>query len=264
MKKINPPFETRTAITLEQGGLKLFGVLHVPHDAYEVPCVLLLHGFGGHKVGKYRLAVRQAEALSKKGIASFRFDYRGCGDSEGDFCDITISSMLDDAIASLDFVKEHPQIDEKKIALCGRSMGGVLSALVAAKHPIQTLVLWAAMFDTQPWVTGEVAHHAIEKNGEGISFSGKKLNDTFLQEFRTLSIAKSLDALQERPICLIQGQKDKTLDMYHFDKYVEARKTAQAETKTVLLPNSGHDFEDVQEQKMLLECTTDWVNKCLN
>src|SRR5262245_25839229 len=127
MKKTDAFVETRSAYTIDSEGSKLFGILHMPTGMQKVGCVLFIHGFGVHKVGKYRLAVRQAELLCKRGIASFRFDLRGCGDSEGDFSAISIERMLKDVFSCLSFLQQHPQIDKTKIGLCGRSMGGALA-----------------------------------------------------------------------------------------------------------------------------------------
>jgi len=256
--------EIRSAITLESDGFKLFGILHMPREAMQVGCVLFIHGFGGHKVGKYRLAVRQAEQLSKRGIASFRFDLRGSGDSEGDFRDITVEGMLKDVATAIEYVRNHPQIDENKIVLCGRSMGGALACLAAQKYHPKAFVLWAPVFDAEPWVTGKATHRALVKDDEGVSFSGNRLNATCLQEFASLSVQNSLDALQTLPMCIIQGQKDQTLDMYHYNKYLAKRKSATGDTKAILLPSSGHDFDNVQEQQLVLNTTTDWIAKCVH
>ncbi|MGQ0662696.1 MAG: alpha/beta fold hydrolase, partial [Pseudomonadota bacterium] len=64
-----------------------------------------------------------------KGHAVLRFDYRGHGQSSGQFVDGTISRWADDALAVLDRLTEGPQI------LVGSSMGGWIALLVAMARP---------------------------------------------------------------------------------------------------------------------------------
>ncbi len=97
-------FETRTSLEFENEGQKLFAILHRPLDVKNPPIVVMFHGFGGHKAGDFRVYVKEAEMLAKCGIASFRFDFRGCGDSEGDWIDMTIGREVSDAMKALDVV----------------------------------------------------------------------------------------------------------------------------------------------------------------
>ena len=81
MRKI----EERQSVVLENEGQKIFGILHRPIHVDSCPAVLICHGLAGHKTGQYRIYVILAEKLSEAGIASFRIDFRGSGDSEGKF-----------------------------------------------------------------------------------------------------------------------------------------------------------------------------------
>ncbi len=72
-------------ITFKSGDLTLSGALHTPENtqAQGLPCVIVLHGFGSNKEsGNVR---GPCKMLNDWGYAAFRFDMRGCGDSEGEF-----------------------------------------------------------------------------------------------------------------------------------------------------------------------------------
>lgn len=74
------------AVSFKCSEKKLYGILHLPEDGAGITKVLLIVT-GGYqtRIGSHRLYVQLARALCKNGVASFRFDYEGLGDSEGDF-----------------------------------------------------------------------------------------------------------------------------------------------------------------------------------
>ena len=84
------------------------GVLHLPaRRRPRVPAVLFLHGFTGTRVEFRRSFVRLARALAQTSVAGLRFDFRGSGESAGDFSTLTPSSELADARAALRFLQRQ-------------------------------------------------------------------------------------------------------------------------------------------------------------
>lgn len=65
---------------------RLYGILHVP-DSVVIPATIMIVLTGGPQVriGGHRLYVQLSRFLCEHNIATFRFDYEGLGDSEGDF-----------------------------------------------------------------------------------------------------------------------------------------------------------------------------------
>ena len=77
-------FEKRESVVWFFQGKAIFAMLHRPLQEGPRPAVLMCHGLGGTKVGRHRIYVALSEALARLGIAVMRFDFSGCGDSEGD------------------------------------------------------------------------------------------------------------------------------------------------------------------------------------
>src|ERR1700712_32311 len=72
------------------------------------PTVVFLPGYGSDMEGSKALAL---EAWAKRsGRAFLRFDYGGCGASEGDFEDQTLAGWRDDVVAMLDQLVEGPAV----------------------------------------------------------------------------------------------------------------------------------------------------------
>lgn len=247
--------EIRTAVTLISNGLKLFGVLHMPEKPANtpVPAVLYCHGFGGNKIGKFRLAVRQAEKLAEAGIASLRIDFRGSGDSEGEFADTTIQTQLEDARVALQYLLEHPQIDPNNIAILARSLGGAIATQLASEFSrIKALALWCPLFDAKPWFKKHKG-----KPSEFL-FMGQPLSQDCISQFAMLDTAKPLSLLQNTPVLLVRAGQDEILDSYHNEQYRENRKD-NARTSYLELPHSNHDFGNIKEQQILLDKTTSFL-----
>jgi len=70
-----------------------------------------------------------AEKAAESGFPYLRFDYRGHGQSGGDFRDGTIGAWFEDAREALDRLTEGPQV------LVGSSMGGWIGLMLARARP---------------------------------------------------------------------------------------------------------------------------------
>lgn len=268
---MNSVHEERTAVTLLSGGRKIFGILHLPlaKDNRPFPAVLFCHGFGGNKSGRHRLYVRLAERLTSAGIAAFRFDFRGCGDSEGSFNDITIESQLQDAAECVTFLSKQSSIDISRFGICGSSLGGAIACLLAGQTPqTRAITLLAPFFDAKPWMdiqTSEQKKGNLEfdtKSGD-VRFSGQLLSKECLKQFTAFSLKRPLAQIADRPLLLIQGCCDTTMGQYHIEQYKKERLSSLAPTEMVELPLSGHDFGDPAEQELLFDEATDWFKTYL-
>lgn len=258
----------REVIILENEGKKIFGMFHKPVGLDRHPTVVILHGLGGHKVGRYRLYVDLAESLADSGIASLRFDFRCCGDSEGDFSELTVPGQVSDALVALKYVSEHPQVDPDRIGLFGRSFGGALSILTAEKYSkIKSVCLWAPVYDAQPWqqqwvmvndpkIPPEHKHVMMTINGQVGSYG-------FYEQFFDLKMDNHIHAIDHVPLLLIHGLQDKTVDSEHSERYLNARSNLSAQTRLVQLPSSDHDFSVIEERFAAMEETRIWFKKTL-
>ena len=125
-------------------GETLFGVLHLP-EARPAPGLIMCHGFTGHKAEAHRLFVAAARDFSRHGLAALRFDFRGSGDSAGEFHEMTVSREIADAAAAFDYLASRPEVDAGRVGVLGLSLGGCVAACLAGREQrVCALVLWAA------------------------------------------------------------------------------------------------------------------------
>ncbi len=135
-----PPYSyDRSALGVPtRAGHTLSGTLVVPRKrpAEGVPAVVFISGSGPQNrngmVMNHRPFKVLADRLARKGIASFRYDDRGFGESTGDFSSATSLDFADDAAAALEHIVKDPRINSKRIGLVGHSEGGLIASLVGA------------------------------------------------------------------------------------------------------------------------------------
>ncbi len=94
----------KTKVKFKSDGLTLSGILHVPDDlapGERSAAFVVMHGFGGYKDGPEHVA--QGKILCEWGYVTLRFDFRGCGESEGERGRLIIEEEVRDAIAAAEF-----------------------------------------------------------------------------------------------------------------------------------------------------------------
>ncbi len=121
-------------ISFQSGKFSLVGELRQPVGGSKYPAVIFVHGDGyatSNEGGYYFPAM---ERCLKAGYACLGYDKPGCGRSTGKFDENQLrherASILVEAIA---FLKDHPEIDPKRIGLWGISQAGYVMPL-ALQH----------------------------------------------------------------------------------------------------------------------------------
>ncbi len=119
------------AIGFSSDGLALKGVLHLPDGAARPrPAIILCHGFGGSCRGAGHPELGQA--LTRAGYVVLRFDFRGCGQSEGERANVICLEEARDLRQAIDFLETRPEVDRDRIGVIGASLGGSVAIYVAA------------------------------------------------------------------------------------------------------------------------------------
>ena len=133
------------------GDLTLEGEWLFPDGEGPFPCVVVSHPFpphGGSMQSSVVVAIWQA--LSRNSIAALRFNFRGVGNSEGNFGEGV--AEREDVKAALDFIASTKGIDTRRIGLAGYSFGAMMSVPVALRDErISMLALVSAPLTDTNW-----------------------------------------------------------------------------------------------------------------
>lgn len=255
--------EIRESVVLMNDDEKIFGVFHKPLNTVNCPAILMCHGFAGQKTGRFRLYVDLAEALAKAGIAVLRIDFRGCGDSEGDFLTMTPQAQVSDALKGLEFLCEQKEIDCNRIGIFGRSLGGMIAILAAATFQnIKSICLWAPLFSADSF---EKEWKFVRSTGkkEPLVMNGQAVSDQFLKELFSTRLEEQLECVKNIPFMHVNAEKDSVVTAEQKQKYQKCRSTAPALTEFIFFPNSDHEFSNHEERFLALQETVSWFQKTL-
>src|SRR6266571_4865930 len=109
-------------------GQQVAGILATPAgDAHRL--AVLCHGFLSNKNSATNKAL--TGMLIPLGIATFRFDFYGHGDSEGPFEQLTVGTAVQQTSSALALAGSRGY---RKVGLVGSSFGGLVAILAAAKN----------------------------------------------------------------------------------------------------------------------------------
>ena len=97
-------------------GRNICGILNDAGGNKTLPLAVLVHGLGSSKDSTTNQML--AKILLENGIAVFRFDLFGHGETDGDFSDLTHSKAVEDTVSALEYVKG---LGYERIGLVGSS-----------------------------------------------------------------------------------------------------------------------------------------------
>lgn len=134
-------------LRVQAAGAELAGTLCLPDGPGPHPSVLMVHGSGpldrNENMPGQRLDVFNAFAhrLAAAGVASFRYDKRGCGASSGDFDTAGHHDLVDDAVACFEHLRTHTTLEPSERFVLGHSEGCLIAAEMENRQPTAGLIL---------------------------------------------------------------------------------------------------------------------------
>lgn len=136
-----PPYpynEENVTFPSISGDFNLGGTLTLPSGDGPFAAAILVSGSGsqnrdeeifGHK--PFKLI---ADYLTRGGIAVFRYDDRGVGESGGSPVGATSADLATDARSAIEYLLGREDIDNKRIGIIGHSEGGLIALKLAAEN----------------------------------------------------------------------------------------------------------------------------------
>ncbi len=211
------------------------------------PTIVFLPGYASDMAGTKAVAIDAWAAA--QGRSMLRFDYSGCGESEGAFEDGTLTLWRDDALALIDAITSGP------LVLVGSSMGGWIGLMLAEARPewVAAFVGIAAAPDFTDWGFSQDEKLAIMRDGriERPSDYGAPLVTTrgFWQSgeaHRMLHREVAVDA----PVRLLHGQRDPDVPWHHSTHL--AGRLRSADVQTILVKDGNHRLSRPQDLDLLI------------
>lgn len=202
--------------------------------------------------------------LIERGIATFRFDFFGQGDSPGPFEEITTTLAIGQTLAALDRVKQQGY---RRIGLMGSSFGGLVSILTAAQRPDlaclalkcpvvdfaeelrlgfgdEELARWKAT-DTIPNIMGGTDRIALR-----YAFYEDCLRRIAYEPARSITA----------PTVIVQGEQDEHVPLHQSRRLYDA---LQVRKHLELLPGADHQFTKREDFTQMTNVIADWLTEHL-
>jgi uncharacterized protein len=132
-------------VNIENDWYDIPAILSTPNGSGLYPVVILCHGTGSDKDEVGNLFVKLAESLKEKGIASIRFDFAGCGESNARMQDLSFYGEVHDVEKVYAYLRQCELIDSNRIAILGFSQGARVMAEFLGNHPkeIKSAISWS-------------------------------------------------------------------------------------------------------------------------
>ena len=247
----------------DPAGHKISGILATPEGATDRVAVVC-HGFLSNKNSKTNRTL--TTMLVERGIATFRFDFFGQGESEGPFEGITVTTALHQALAALDLVAARGY---RRIGLVGSSFGGLVAILAAAKRPnLAGLALKCPVPDFPQMLRGEFGEDGMAdwKATDTIpnvvpgGSSRIKLRYAFYEDCTRhdgYASAKTITA----PTMIVQGDVDEYVPLHQSRRL---SKSLGGRNVVVLLQGADHHFSQPAHFREMTTLLARWVTDHLN
>ena len=251
-------------ITIRSGENNLSGALHLPEYKKEtIPLLIFVHGFVGSKVGEHRLFVKAARYFTQQGYGVFRFDFSGCGESDGDYASVTLTNQLKELQHVIDYLSKIRGIDKQRITLVGHSMGGAVASLTAANDQrINQLVLWSPVgkpYEDITGILGPKAVHEIAKQGSH-DYHGFMISQTFLKDLKNHHPIEAVRSFTG-PVHIIHAKADEQIPKEHAVRYASSlnkRSTAER-VHEQYVESADHTFSGYSFEDDLFEKSLSWL-----
>lgn len=131
---------------------KLLGFLHCPDSASSSLGIVYCHPFAEEKNMSHRVMVKAARMFAGEGIPVFRFDFSGCGDSEGDLRFSSLEDWQQDLDIAIELFRKETGVSQ--CLLWGLRLGAGLALLrQQSGSNIAGLVLWQPVLDFAAHIT---------------------------------------------------------------------------------------------------------------
>lgn len=221
------------------------------------PTIVFLPGYASDMSGTKALAL---EAWAKAAGRGFlRFDYGGCGQSEGAFEEQSLAGWRDDVVTMLDQLVEGPAV------LVGSSMGGWLMLLVARDRPekVAGLIGVAPAPDFTDWGFTMDEKMALLQNGRFERPSAYSDTPTvYTKIFWQSGEANRLmfgQIATDVPVRLLQGQADADVPWVRTTRLAELIRSA--DVQTILIKDGDHRLSRDSDIALLVQAVEDVIQR---
>ncbi|MBN2563960.1 MAG: alpha/beta fold hydrolase [Phycisphaerae bacterium] len=256
----------QTFLEIPVAGQKLAACLHKPEPESKrvaAPVVICCHGLTGSRMGACFRLVGLGRRLAMEGIACLRFDFRGCGESDGRFQDLCVPTLLQDLLAVAGAVGTLPGCDPTRVGIVGSSFGAFTASHAAGRIAgLRCLVFWAPVADIRSLIDREMTDDGrafLHEHG-WVEHHGLRLGSAFFKQIPEAGAPTQL-AKAGRPLLIYHGIGDKQVSIDHGRAYEGALRQAGIDVRLEQIDAEDHAMRSVAANDRILDGTVAWFRQ---
>jgi alpha-beta hydrolase superfamily lysophospholipase len=236
-------------IEFKSQGFRLKGVLHLP-GIKNPPLVVGSHGLEGSKESAKQTVL--SDLLVQNNIAFFRFDHRGCGDSQGEFIkDTSLEKRTIDFIHAVEHILALKKTS-RNLAVFGSSMGGATCINAWESLLAMDVHLCGAVLCSAPVKSRTIENIPLAGNGKRPA-----LPLSFFEQNLLFNIQDKACHLSN--VLIFHGDADQIVPVSNaHDIYDQAKDPKQL----IIHKNGDHQMTSKKDQAQFDQEAVAWFLKC--
>jgi len=238
-------------------GELLAGRLDLPLSDPPVAYALYAHCFTCSK--NLRAIGRISRELALHGIATFRFDFTGLGDSEGDFSRTNFTTSVEDLRLAAQYLADNYAAPE---LLIGHSLGGAVVLDSAASLDSVRVVVTLAAPASPDHIKRHIAHDldTIEAQGSAeVLLAGRPftIRQQLIDDVEHVDIAESIRSLRQ-PLLVVHSPSDRVVPIENANEIVEL---APDSTSLLSVDGADHLISDDDDARYVASVIAAWADR---
>lgn len=227
--------------------------------ATRYPALLIVHGLGGSRHDFNGILMRAAIHAAMNGFIVLRVDFRGHGESTGNTMSVTLSTMLADFNAAMQYLHNVEGVDEERVSVLGLSLGGTVAAIGASRRAdVKNLIMWESPYDlmgTFRRLLGPLAMMMIRTHGY-LQAGLVQVSAEFCDQFEKLNPDVETEKYKGR-VLLVHGSRDHIVLPEESEKWKTSFR--RTECKLQLVEGADHPFTKEPWANEAIKHSLDWL-----
>lgn len=247
---------------LDPYGHKVVAILSIP-DIPTHRAVVLCHGFLSTKNSTTNKTLTRL--LNDDGLATFRFDFFGQGESEGPFESLTTTLAIEQAMTAINYVMTK---GFSRIGLVGSSFGGLVSIFTASqRQDLACLALKCPVVDFAEELRlefgqDEIARWQATDTIPNIMGGPDRIRLQYgFYEDCLRHIAYGPAEQITAPTLIVQGDRDEFVPLHQTQRLLDAVRVPK---QLDLLPGADHQFTRGEDFRTMTISIVKWLVRHVN
>jgi len=214
--------------------------------------VVFVHGFCGDK-RENGLFDSISDRCARDGFLTLAYDWRGLGESDGDFPSARMEDHMGDFVSLIHWVKENYPDQSRSTFALGFSLGAAVIGLAIrelreAIHGISYLSP-AVRPKVSMWPRYDRAEHWASIRSKGFFPKGEKqvpIGETIMGYLRDTDLGLNAFHLPV-PLLICHGEEDSKIDIRHTKEIYQTCRSSRGDLEFRAIPRASHSFRPENE-----------------